>query len=101
FFRGQSLPGERLAETVYISLNDPYYYIINGPKRRPLDFAYLKSLAPAAQRFYELVSPKMFAAISNGHPSAWMRYFDFCQLAVQRRHDTRRRMQIQMAAVQR
>jgi len=47
------------------------------------------------------VSPKMFAAIKNGHPTAWLRYSEFCQLAVQKRYETRRRMQIQMAAVQR
>ncbi len=43
----------------------------------------------------------MFAAIKNGYPTAWFRYTDFCLLAVQKRHDTRRRMQIQMAAVHR
>jgi hypothetical protein len=101
FFRGQSLPGGRSAETVYISLNDPYYGLINGSERRPLDFDYLRSLSPTAQRFYELLSPKMFAAIKNAYPSAWTRYSDFCQRAVQRRHETRRRMQIQMAAVHR
>lgn len=101
FFRGQSLPGGRRAETVYLSLNDPYYALLNESTWRPLDFEYLRSLAPAAQRFYELVSPRMFAAIKNGYQTAWFRYSDFCLLAVQRRHETRRRMQIQMAAVHR
>jgi hypothetical protein len=101
FFRGQTLPGGRAAETVYLSLNDPYFTLINRSRWRPLDYEYLKSLPPMAQRFYELVSPKMFAAIKNGHPAAWMRYSDFCALAVQKQHATRRRMQIQMAAVHR
>lgn len=101
FFRGQTLPGGRRAETVYLSLNDPYYGLLNESTWRPLDFEYLRSLAPAAQRFYELVSPRMFAAIKNGYPTAWFRYSDFCLLAVQRRHPTRRRMQIQMASVHR
>ena len=101
FFRGQTLPGGRKAETVYISLNDPYLTLINRSRWRPLDYEYLKRLPPMAQRFYELVSPKMFAAIKNGHPAAWMRYSDFCLLAVQKQHTTRRRMQIQMAAVHR
>src|SRR5262245_13355573 len=29
FFRGQRLPGGHAAETVYISLNDPYYSLVN------------------------------------------------------------------------
>jgi hypothetical protein len=101
FFRGQTLPGGRRAETVYLSLNDPYYGLLSQSTWRPLDFEYLRSLPPAAQRFYEIVSPGMFAAIKNAHPTAWLRYSDFCLLAVQRRQATRRRMQIQMAAVHR
>jgi hypothetical protein len=101
FFRGQTLPGGRMAETVYLSLNDPYYTLINESRWRPLDFEYLRSLPPMAQRFYELFSPKMFAAIKNGHPTAWMSYSEFCLLAVQKQQSTRRRMQIQMAAVHR
>jgi len=101
FFRGQTLPGGRRAETVYLSLNDPYYGLLNDSTWRPLDFEYMRSLPPAAQRFYELVSPRMFAAIKNGYPTARFRYSDFCPLAVQKRHGTRRRMQIQMAAVHR
>lgn len=101
FFRGQTLPGGRRAETVYLSLNDPYFGLLNESTWRPLDFEYLCGLAPAAQRFYELVSPRVFAAIKNGFQTAWFRYSDFCLLAVQRRLPTRRRMQIQMAAVHR
>ena len=56
---------------------------------------------PSAQRFYELVSPKFFAAIKNGHPTAWVRYSDYCLYSVQKRQATRRRMQIQMAVVHR
>jgi len=62
FFRGQSLPGGTRAETVYISLNDPYHALINGSIWRPLDYQYLRTLTPAAQRLYELLSPKIFAA---------------------------------------
>jgi hypothetical protein len=101
FFRGQRLPGGHAAETVYISLNDPYFGLLNNSPRRPLDYQYLRQLAPASQRFYELVSPKFFAAIKNGHPNAWLRYSDYCLRAVQKRQDSRRRMQIQMAVVHR
>jgi hypothetical protein len=100
-YRGQTLPGGVGAETVYIALNDPYYDLVNNSRRRPLDYGYLRSLTPGAQRLYELLSPRMFAAIKNGHPSAWIRYSEFCTLAVARRQDTRRRMQTQMAAVHR
>jgi hypothetical protein len=99
FFRGQSLPSGDRAETVYVSLNDPYHALINRSTWRPLDYAYLRALTPAAQRLYELLSPKMFATIKNGHPFAWIRYSDFCLLAVAKRQQTRRRMQSQMAAV--
>jgi hypothetical protein len=61
----------------------------------------MRRLTPAAQRFYELLSPRLFAAIKYGHESAWIRYSDYCQYAVQKRQGSRRRMQIQMAAVQR
>lgn len=99
FFRGHPLPGGRRAETVYISLNDPYYALLNRPENRPLDFSYLRQLTPAAQRFYELLSPKVFAALKNDYSSAWIRYSEYCELAVQRRQTTRSRMQAQMARV--
>lgn len=101
FYRGQALPGGRRAETVYISLNDPYYGMLNRASWRPLDFAYMRQLPPAAQRMYELVSPRIFAAIKNQREGAWIRYSDLCALAVLTRQTTRRRMQIQMAAIHR
>jgi hypothetical protein len=101
FFRGQSLPGGTHAETVYISLNDPYHALINGSIWRPLDYQYLRALTPAAQRLYELLSPKIFATIKNDHPAAWIHYSDFCALAVAKRQGTKQRMQSQMAAVHR
>jgi hypothetical protein len=101
FYRGHALPGGRRAETVYISLNDPYYGLLKDSYVRPLDFAYLRQLTPAAQRFYELISPKMFAALKNGRSTAWIRYTDYCQYAVQKPQPNRSRMQTQMAAVHR
>jgi hypothetical protein len=101
FFRGQSLPGGARAETVYISLNDPYHALLNASVWRPLDYVYLRALRPSAQRWYELLSPKVFAAIKNGHPSAWIRYSDFCALAAATPQKTKQRMQSQMAVVHR
>ena len=40
----------------------------------PLDYTYLKALTPMAQRFYELLSYKMFAALKYRHPHATLRY---------------------------
>jgi len=101
FYRGQRLPGGRTAETVYISLNDPYYALINNSPWRPLDYGYLKQLRPTAQRFYELLSLKMFAALKNGHPRARVRYSEYCRYAAQKRQPDKRRMQIQMAPIHR
>jgi hypothetical protein len=99
FYRGNPLPGGGRAETVYIGLNDPYYDLLNRSEIRPLNYAYLRRLTPAAQRFYELLSPKVFAALRNGYPVAWIRYSEYCRYAVQKRQPTRGRMQAQLARV--
>jgi hypothetical protein len=101
FFRGQALPGGARAETVYISLNDPYHGLLNNSVWRPLDYDYLRTLTPSAQRWYELVSPRIFAAIKNRRPTAWIRYSDFCVLAATKPQSTKQRMQSQMAVVHR
>jgi hypothetical protein len=101
FYRGYTLPSGQHAESVYISLNDPYYAMVSSAVTRPLDFAYMRRLTPSAQRFYELLSPRLFATIKHGRETASIRYSDYCQYAVQKRQESRRRMQIQMAAVQR
>ena len=44
--------------------------VINGAMTRPLDYDYLKSLPPAPQRFYELLSYQMYATIKNDRPRA-------------------------------
>ena len=38
---------------------------LNHAPVRPLDYTYLKTLTPTAQRFYELLSYKMFAALKH------------------------------------
>jgi len=69
-FTGEDLPDGRKADAVYIILSDLYMQVINGAMTRPLDYDYLKSLSPASQRFYELLSYRMYATIrgvsSNG-----------------------------------
>ncbi len=87
-FAGEKLPDGRSADCVYLILNDPYLEVLNSAPMRPLNYEYLKILTPAAQRFYEIVSYKMFAALKHQHPQARLAYSDFCTCsAVQRYFD--------------
>ena len=54
-FTGEKLPNEKRADAVYILLNDVYLSLLEHSKTRPLDYEYLKALAPAPQRLYELL----------------------------------------------
>jgi len=87
-FAGEKLPDGRSADCVYLILNDPYLEVLNSAPMRPLNYEYLKILPPAAQRFYEIVSYKIFAALKHQHPQAKLHYSDFCTCsAVQRYFD--------------
>lgn len=77
-FTGERFPDGRKADAVYIVLNDIYKEVINSAGTRPLDYDYLKQLPPASQRFYELVSPQIFAAIKHHRSVAKYKYSDFC-----------------------
>jgi hypothetical protein len=83
---GEELPDGRTADSVYILLNDMYMQVINGAITRPLDYDYLKSLPPAPQRFYELLSYQMYAAIKNDRARAKLLYSNFCTHAPQTRY---------------
>jgi hypothetical protein len=85
-FTGEKLPDGRTADAVYLLLSDPYMQVINGAQTRPLDYDYLKELCPAAQRWYELASYAMYAALKNGRPSARLAYSEFCMYAPQVRN---------------
>ena len=85
-FTGEELPDGRKADAVYIILNDIYMQVINGAMTRPLDYDYLKGLPPAPQRFYELLSYKMYAAILNDRDRAKLLYSEFCRYAPLTRH---------------
>ena len=87
-FAGEKLPDGRSADCVYLVLNDPYLEVLNSAPMRPLNYEYLKILPPAAQRFYEIVSYKVFAALKHQHPQARLSYSDFCTCsAIQRYYD--------------
>jgi hypothetical protein len=80
-FTGEKLPNGRKADAVFIVLNDVFMQVINGAMTRPLDYEYLKSLPPASQRFYELLSYQMYAAIKNDRPRAKLLYSELCTYA--------------------
>ena len=86
YFTGEKLPGGRKADAVYISLNDPYWEILNNAPVRPLDYDYLRELAPAPQRFYEIISRKMFAALRYQHAEAKISYSEYCTYSAQQRY---------------
>lgn len=96
---GEKLPDGRKADGVYIILNDTFIQVINGAMTRPLDYDYLKSLPPAPQRFYELLSYQMYAALRYDRPRAKLTYSEFCAHAPQTRHLEWERARLQMYKV--
>lgn len=100
-FTGEKLPDGRRADAVYIAFNDPFWEVLNNAPVRPLDRAYMKELPPAAQRFYEIISRKIFAALRNDYDRAKISYSEYCTYSAQLRHYERQRVQDQMAKVMR
>ena len=98
-FTGEKLPDGRKADAVYIIFNEPFWEVLNNAPVRPLDRAYMKELPPAAQRFYEIVSRKIFAALKNNYPYAKISYSEYCTFSAQLRHNERQRVQDQMAKI--
>jgi hypothetical protein len=89
----------RRADAVYIILNDIYMNVINGAMTRPLDYEYLKELSAGPQRFYEVMSYRMFSALKHGRPRARLVYSEFCAYAPQVRYFDSNRVHKQMAKV--
>ena len=83
---GQRLPDGTCADAVYLVLSEPYWEVLNTAPVRPLNYAYLKALTPAAQRFYELLSYQMFAALKYARVPVVLRYGDYCLFAAQQRY---------------
>jgi len=73
-FTGEKLPDGRRADAVYIIFNERFWEVLNNAPVRPLDRAYMKELPPAAQRFYEIISRKIFAALKNNYAHAKIAY---------------------------
>jgi hypothetical protein len=82
---GERLPDGTRADGVYLVLSPPYREVLTHAPVRPLDYTYLTALTPIAQRFYEILSYKMFAALKYGHAHATLRYGDYCVLATLQR----------------
>jgi hypothetical protein len=100
-FTGEKLPNGRKADAVYIVLNDIYMQVINGAMTRPLDYDYLKTLLPGPQRFYELLSYRMYASIKNDRPRAKLLYSELCTYAPQTRYHDWEHARKQMAKIHR
>src|SRR5437868_8884532 len=83
---GETMPDGTKADAVYLVLNNIYAQIINTAHTRPLDYDHLKELPPAPQRFYELLSFQMYAALKYRHPHAKLLYSDYCTYAPQTRY---------------
>jgi hypothetical protein len=83
---GETMPDSTKADAVYLVLNNIYAQIINTAQTRPLDYDYLKDLPPSPQRFYELLSFQMYAALKYRHPHAKLLYSDYCTYAPQTRY---------------
>jgi hypothetical protein len=98
-FTGENMPDGSLADAVYIVLNPPYRDLLNRVELRPLDYDYLRQLAPGAQRFYELVSFQVYGALASGRPRAKMLYSDYCKYAPQARYPDFEHMKKQMYKV--
>src|SRR5205085_2003098 len=73
-----------------------YRDVLNSAPTRPLDYDYLKDLTPGAQRFYELLSYQIFAALRNDRPRAKMLYSYYCTHAPQIRYVEYERVKKQM-----
>lgn len=85
-FAGEKLPDGREADSVHLIFNEPYLEVLNSAPMRPLNYDYLKQLPPAAQRFYEIVSYKIFAALKYRQPWARLTYSDCCTFSAMQRY---------------
>jgi hypothetical protein len=100
-FTGETLPTGQKADAVYLVLNPPYRQVLNSAPVRPLDYDYLKSLAPSAHRFYELISYRIYTSIKYGHRHAKLLYSEYCTLSAQERYYDYDHVKKQMYKVQR
>lgn len=95
-FTGDRLPDGRQADAVYITLNQPYRDVLESAPVRPLNYDYLRELTPGAQRFYEVISFRIYAALKNGRLQAKLLYSDYCAFSAQQRYFDYEHFRVQM-----
>lgn len=98
-FTGEQLPDGREADAVYLVLNKPFREVLNNAPIRPLNYDYLKALPPAPQRFYEIISSRVYAAQKNRNPFARILYSEFCIYSALTRHLDHENFRVQMAKI--
>ncbi len=99
YFTGEKFPDGRTADAVYIELNGPYREVLNNAPIRPLNYEYLKALPPAPQRFYEIISSRVYAALKNHNPFARILYSEFCTYSALTRHLDHENFRVQMSKI--
>jgi hypothetical protein len=99
-FTGERLPDGRDADGVYLIFTDPYWDVLNKAPVRPLNYDYLKALAPTPQRFYEVLSYRMFVSLKYEHAAAKLPYSEYCTYSAQQRYYDYDRFKKQMYKVQ-
>jgi hypothetical protein len=77
-FAGEKFPDGTRADTVYIILNPTYREVLNNAPMRPLDLGYKKELAPTPQRFYEIISFRIYTALKYGNAEGRIAYSEYC-----------------------
>lgn len=85
-FTGEKLPNGEIASAVYLVLSDIFLEVLNNALWRPLDYDYMKSLPPGSQRFYEIVSFQIYAALHYKNPRAKFAYSEYCLLSTATRY---------------
>lgn len=100
YFTGMTLPNGVSADCTYVHFNHLYFQALKNATLRPLDYDYLKALTVGAQKFYEIVSYRIFAALTQRRDSAWISYNDYCLYSNQRRYSRRSQVITQMNRLQ-
>lgn len=85
-FTGEKFPDGKKADAIHIIFNELYREVLNHAPVRPLDYTYLKSLTPTAQRFYEIISYRIFPALKYQHSQAKLLYSEYCTFSAQPRY---------------
>lgn len=98
WFFGDKVPDGTRADEIILSLSPEYQAIIAKSPRRPLNWDYINNLPGAAARLYEIIAPRVYAALksSDENPVARMRYSELANSIGIIRYPDRRRMYTQM-----